>query len=58
MFRIMINLQVSSQVDVPDKNVFCNSPRVMQNKVNVTLVIEGAYMRPEMKSIRNEIYYV
>ena len=49
MFRIMINLQVSSQVDVPDKNVFCNSPRVMQNKVNVTLVIEGAYMRPEMK---------
>ena len=58
MFRIMSNLQVSSQVDVPDKNVFSNSPRVMQNKVNVTLVIEGAYMRPEMKSIRNEIYYV
>ena len=58
MFRIMINLQVSSQVDVPGKNVFCNSPRVMQYKVNVTLFIEGAYMRPEMKSIRNEIYYV
>ena len=54
----MINLQVSSQVDVPGKNVFCNSPRVMQYKVNVTLFIEGAYMRPEMKSIRNEIYYV